>query len=74
MVQVKGKAVRGRRSFPPAAKQMDTLNDLLSASDLVSLHCAVTNETLQILNLETLQHIKPGNGLSLFQATSLWHY
>lgn len=58
--EVKGKAVRGRRSFPPAAKQMDTLNDLLSASDLVSLHCAVTNETLQILNLETLQHIKPG--------------
>lgn len=58
--EVKGKALQGRRSFPPAAKQMDTLNDLLSASDLVSLHCAVTNETLQILNAETLQHIKPG--------------
>uniref|UniRef100_A0A0D6QWQ4 D-isomer specific 2-hydroxyacid dehydrogenase NAD-binding domain-containing protein n=1 Tax=Araucaria cunninghamii TaxID=56994 RepID=A0A0D6QWQ4_ARACU len=58
--QVKGRALKGRRSFPPAAKQMDTLNDLLSASDLVSLHCAATNETLQILNAETLQHIKPG--------------
>lgn len=39
---------------------MDTLNDLLAASDLVSLHCALTNETVQILNAECLQHIKPG--------------
>ncbi|GMN45049.1 hypothetical protein TIFTF001_014247 [Ficus carica] len=39
---------------------MDTLNDLLAASDLVSLHCALTNETIQILNAECLQHIKPG--------------
>jgi hypothetical protein len=39
---------------------MDTLNDLLAASDLVSLHCALTNETVQIINAECLQHIKPG--------------
>lgn len=39
---------------------MDTLNDLLAASDLVSLHCALTNETVQILNADCLQHIKPG--------------
>eukprot|EP00252_Welwitschia_mirabilis_P011888 TRINITY_DN26418_c0_g1_i2.p1 TRINITY_DN26418_c0_g1~~TRINITY_DN26418_c0_g1_i2.p1 ORF type:complete len:656 (-),score=116.72 TRINITY_DN26418_c0_g1_i2:227-2194(-) len=58
--QKKGKSTRRRRSFPAAAKQMDTLNDLLSASDLVSLHCTVTNENFQILNAETLQHIKPG--------------
>lgn len=39
---------------------MDTLNDLLAASDLVSLHCALTNETVQIINADCLQHIKPG--------------
>lgn len=39
---------------------MDTLNDLLAASDLISLHCALTNETVQIINAECLQHIKPG--------------
>ncbi|KAG9455305.1 hypothetical protein H6P81_008209 [Aristolochia fimbriata] len=47
-------------AFPPAARRMDTLNDLLAASDLVSLHCALTNETVQIINAECLQHIKPG--------------
>lgn len=39
---------------------MDTLNDLLAASDLISLHCALTNDTIQIINTECLQHIKPG--------------
>jgi len=39
---------------------MDTLNDLLAASDLVSLHCALTNDTVHILNADCLQHIKPG--------------
>ncbi|KAK9103725.1 hypothetical protein Sjap_020979 [Stephania japonica] len=56
----KGKSVRPSISFPPAARRMDTLNDLLAASDLVSLHCALTNETVQIINAECLQHIKPG--------------
>ncbi|CAA6656477.1 unnamed protein product [Spirodela intermedia] len=46
--------------FPRAARRMDTLNDLLAASDLVSLHCALTDETIQIINEECLQHIKPG--------------
>jgi hypothetical protein len=44
---------------------MDTLNDLLAASDLVSLHCALTNETVQIINAECLQHIKPGICISI---------
>lgn len=56
----KGKLRRPSRAFPPAARRMDTLNDLLAASDLVSLHCALTNETVQIINAECLQHIKPG--------------
>lgn len=51
---------RSKITFPSAARRMDTLNDLLAASDLVSLHCALTNETIQILNAECLQHIKPG--------------
>ncbi|KAK9279915.1 hypothetical protein L1049_013599 [Liquidambar formosana] len=56
----KGKVSRSSITFPAAARRMDTLNDLLAASDLISLHCALTNETVQILNAECLQHIKPG--------------
>ncbi|KAK6947655.1 D-isomer specific 2-hydroxyacid dehydrogenase, NAD-binding domain [Dillenia turbinata] len=45
---------------------MDTLNDLLAASDLISQHCASTNETVQIINTECLQHIKPGPIMTKF--------
>ncbi|KAB2595685.1 C-terminal binding protein AN-like [Pyrus ussuriensis x Pyrus communis] len=62
-VEVNGKVSRSHISFPPAARRMDTLNDLLAASDLISLHCALTNETVQILNAECLQHVKPGSFL-----------
>ncbi|KAF9669003.1 hypothetical protein SADUNF_Sadunf14G0062300 [Salix dunnii] len=44
--------IRSSITFPPAARRMDTLNDLLAASDLISLHCALTNETVQIINEE----------------------
>ncbi|TKY65399.1 C-terminal binding protein AN [Spatholobus suberectus] len=54
------RAGKGKVKFPPAARRMDTLNDLLAASDLISLHCALTNETMQIVNAECLQHVKPG--------------
>ncbi|XP_024992708.1 C-terminal binding protein AN isoform X2 [Cynara cardunculus var. scolymus] len=56
---------KGKRlsRFPPAARRMDTLNDLLAASDLISLHCALTNDTIQIINAECLQHVKPGCAL-----------
>ncbi|KAJ4777954.1 C-terminal-binding protein [Rhynchospora pubera] len=56
----KGKLRRPTILFPSAARRMDTLNDLLAASDLVSLHCAISNNTMHILNAECLQHIKPG--------------
>ncbi|KAH6817955.1 Rossmann-fold superfamily protein [Perilla frutescens var. frutescens] len=46
--------------FPSAARRMDTLNDLLAASDVISLHCALTDETIQIINADCLQHMKPG--------------
>ncbi|RZC86424.1 hypothetical protein C5167_030503 [Papaver somniferum] len=51
---VKGKG-RAHVSLPPTARRTDTLNDLLAASDLMFLHCALTNETVQIINAECLQ-------------------
>ncbi|GER46377.1 C-terminal binding protein [Striga asiatica] len=59
---VQGNANINRSSlrFPAAARRMDTLNDLLAASDLISLHCALTNDTIHIINADCLQHIKPG--------------
>ncbi|KAL5679066.1 hypothetical protein ACJX0J_005451, partial [Zea mays] len=58
--QASGKTKRPSIVFPSAARRMDTLNDLLAASDLISLHCGLTNETMHILNADCLQHIKPG--------------
>ncbi|XVF22487.1 hypothetical protein REPUB_Repub12eG0176900 [Reevesia pubescens] len=60
IVEENGKVHRSSITFPPAARRMDTLNDLLAASDLISLHCTLTNETVQIINAECLQHVKPG--------------
>ncbi|XP_047334301.1 C-terminal binding protein AN-like isoform X2 [Impatiens glandulifera] len=56
----KGKMNTSSAQFPSAARRMDTLNDLLAASDIISLHCTVTNETVQIINADCLQHVKPG--------------
>ncbi|KAL8138483.1 hypothetical protein V2J09_004484 [Rumex salicifolius] len=58
--QGNSKLSRASITFPPAARRMETLNDLLAASDVVSLHCALTDETVQIINAECLQHIKQG--------------
>nr|AZG04488.1 1-deoxy-D-xylulose-5-phosphate synthase 2 [Centranthera grandiflora] len=55
-----GKVSRYSLRFPAAARRMDTLNDLLAASDLISLHCSLTNDTIHIINADCLQHIKPG--------------
>ncbi|CAN6288947.1 unnamed protein product [Urochloa humidicola] len=60
LYEATGKVKHPSIVFPSAARRMDTLNDLLAASDLVSLHCALTNDTTHILNAERLQHIKPG--------------
>ncbi|CAN1309043.1 C-terminal binding protein AN [Linum perenne] len=57
--QGNGNVSRNSITFPSAARRMDTLNDLLAASDLISLHCALTNDTVQILSAECLQHVKP---------------
>ncbi|KAJ3682062.1 hypothetical protein LUZ60_014635 [Juncus effusus] len=56
----KGKLRRPTIVFPPAARRMDTLNDLLAASDVISLHCSLATDTMHILNADCLEHIKPG--------------
>lgn len=48
------------RGFPTAVRRVTTLKELLSLSDVVSLHCRLTNDTVQIINAEALQHIKEG--------------
>ncbi|KAJ8512475.1 hypothetical protein OPV22_002909 [Ensete ventricosum] len=58
--EAKGKSRCSPITFPAATQRMDTLNDLLAASDLVSLHCSLSDDTMQILNAERLQHVKPG--------------
>lgn len=42
---------------------MESLQELLAVSDVVSLHCPLTNETVQIINAETVKFMKPGNSL-----------
>jgi hypothetical protein len=53
-------------NFPSAARKIETLKELLAVSDVVSLHCSLTPETMQLINADALQHIKPGIVLSLF--------
>lgn len=38
---------------------MGTPNDLLGVTDLIALHCAFTDESVQIVNAEFLQQVKP---------------
>ena len=52
-----------RGPFPPQVKKIDSLQELLSLSDVISLHCPLTNETVQIINAETIKFIKPGKAL-----------
>lgn len=54
------KVSRPSLRFPAAARRMNTLNDLLATSERISLHYALTNDTIRIMNADFLQHIKPG--------------
>ena len=42
------------------ANKLNSLKELLAASDIISLHCALTNDTVQLINADSLQHVKPG--------------
>lgn len=59
-LQGKDGALYGRMNFPSAARRVDSLKELLSTSDVVSLHCSLTTETVQLINGDAMQHIKPG--------------
>jgi len=39
------------------------MNDLLSTSDIISLHCPLTPETLHLINKESIAHMKRGTML-----------
>jgi glycerate dehydrogenase len=51
------------RSWPadlPPHFQLGSLDELLSRSDIVSLHCPLTPENRQFINAQRLQQMKPG--------------
>lgn len=53
-------------NLPPGAelslglKRFDTLETLLAASDIVSLHCPLTKETTKLINRQTVAAMRPG--------------
>lgn len=55
---------RNRKPAPAerarGARYCDTLEGLLSQSDVVSLHCPLTDQTRGMINAETLAHMRPG--------------
>ncbi|XP_024370957.1 C-terminal binding protein AN [Physcomitrium patens] len=55
-----GKENQRRRAFPAGAEKINCLKQLLSTSDIVTLHCELTNDTVQLINTDSLQHMKPG--------------
>jgi phosphoglycerate dehydrogenase-like enzyme len=59
-LEKKGGGGQSNKVFPPGVKKVETLKDLLSASDMVTLHCALTNDTVQLINADSLQYIKQG--------------
>lgn len=44
----------------PAGIRKANLGELLSTSDVISLHCPLTDDTLHLINNETLAQIRPG--------------
>jgi phosphoglycerate dehydrogenase-like enzyme len=57
---VQDKGAGTKRRLPAAAKKVESLTELLATSDIVSLHCAVSRGTVQLINGEALRSMKPG--------------
>jgi glycerate dehydrogenase len=51
---------RSRPADLPPHFQLGSLEELLSRSDIVSLHCPLTPENRQFINAERLEQMKPG--------------
>lgn len=70
--------------LPVAAIRVDSLKELLASSDVVTLHCGLSSDTVQLINAESLQVIKPGMftydyflcyvGLCMPTCGALWLY
>ncbi len=45
----------------PAGIQKTTIEGLLGASDILTLHCPLTDDTRELINKETLAHMRPGS-------------
>lgn len=61
-----GAAAGKRRKLPVAAKEVGTLGELLAISDVVTLHCEITSDTVQLINEEALHSMKQGQQSSRF--------
>jgi len=48
------------KTMPPSCEREETLNGLLSRSDVISLHCPLTAENRAMINTDTLAHCKRG--------------
>lgn len=46
------------KSMPALCERVETLNGLLSRSDVISLHCPLTDENRGMINSQTLAHCK----------------
>ncbi|WP_050860046.1 NAD(P)-dependent oxidoreductase [Enterobacter cloacae] len=46
------------KTMPDVCQRTDTLTDLLSRSDVISLHCPLTDENRGMINAETLAYVK----------------
>lgn len=47
------------QSMPSICERTDTLTDLLSRSDVISLHCPLTDDNRGMINTKTLAYVKP---------------
>ena len=60
MLDVQESGAGAKRRLPAAARKVDTLTELLVISDIVSLHCRITRDTVQLINGDALRSMKSG--------------